>query len=85
MVLSHMFKIIGADGREYGPVSANVLRQWIAEGRVNGQTRVLAEGALEWKRLARLGPEFGQPLAPEMAPAPFPATWFRQPLHAIIA
>ena len=27
-----MYKIIGADGKEYGPISLEVLRQWIAEG-----------------------------------------------------
>ena len=35
-----MYKIIGADQKEYGPVTAEQLRQWIAEGRVNGQTSV---------------------------------------------
>lgn len=52
-----MYKILGGDGREYGPVSADVLRQWIAEGRANAQTRVLPEGESEWKLLGGL-PEF---------------------------
>jgi hypothetical protein len=52
-----MYRIIGADGKEYGPISAEQLRQWIAEGRVNAQTRVLAEGATEWKTIAET-PEF---------------------------
>jgi len=35
----------GGDGKEYGPVGAEQLRQWVAEGRANGQTQVrLAEG-----------------------------------------
>ncbi len=35
----------GGDGKEYGPVSAEQLRQWMVEGRANGQTQVrLAEG-----------------------------------------
>jgi len=35
----------GGDGKEYGPVSAEQLRQWLAEGRANAQTQVrLAEG-----------------------------------------
>jgi hypothetical protein len=46
-----MFKIIGADGNEYGPISAGLLQQWIAEGRVNLETRVLAEGSAEWQSL----------------------------------
>jgi hypothetical protein len=30
----------GGDGREYGPVSAEQLRQWALEGRANAQTQV---------------------------------------------
>jgi GYF domain 2 len=53
-----MYRIIGADGREYGPISAEQLRQWIAEGRANSETKVLLEGTTDWKRLAEF-PEFG--------------------------
>ena len=49
-----MYKLIGADGNEYGPVSADQLRQWIAEGRVNAQTKVLPEGATEWRPLSQV-------------------------------
>jgi hypothetical protein len=56
--MHRMYKIIGADGKEYGPISADVLRQWITEGRANAQTKVLTEGSVEWKRLEEL-PEFG--------------------------
>jgi hypothetical protein len=52
-----MYKIIGADGNEYGPVTAEQLRQWIAEGRANAQTKVQAEGSTEWKALSEF-PEF---------------------------
>ena len=52
-----MYKIIGADQKEYGPVTAEQLRQWLAEGRVSAQTQVLPEGATEWKALGSL-PEF---------------------------
>ena len=52
-----MYKIIGADGKEYGPVSTEQLRQWITEGRVNTQTKVLPEGGVDWKPLGTL-PEF---------------------------
>ena len=47
-----MYKIIGADQREYGPCSADELRQWHREGRLNAQTLVQAEGGTEWKPLA---------------------------------
>ncbi|HXT39267.1 MAG TPA: DUF4339 domain-containing protein [Candidatus Angelobacter sp.] len=52
-----MYKIIGADLKEYGPVPAERVRKWIAEGRVDGQTRACAEGAGDWKPLSEF-PEF---------------------------
>jgi hypothetical protein len=51
-----MFKIIGGDGNEYGPVSVDTLRQWQAQGRVNAETRVKSEGG-EWAKLGAF-PEF---------------------------
>ena len=67
-----MFKIIGADGRQYGPVSADQVRQWIAEGRANAKTLVQAEGSAVWKRLAEF-PELSSPAAPVTPPMPPPA------------
>jgi len=68
-----MYKIIGADGKEYGPVSADQLRQWLREGRVNSQTKVQPEGATEWQTLSAL-PEFAAetspgPVVPPSAPS----------------
>lgn len=76
-----MYRIIGADGREYGPISAEQLRQWIAENRANATTRVLVEGSTDWKTLGSL-PEFSALLATKpraaipSAPAPFPSAIF---------
>src|SRR5512141_655481 len=73
-----MYKIIGADGKEYGPATAEALRQWIAEGRANAQTKVLPEGATEWRTLGDL-PDFAAVLAamagplPSLAPLPVSA------------
>ena len=64
-----MFNIIGADGSKYGPVSAEQLRQWIHEGRVNGRTQVQADGTTEWKPLADF-PEFANIFANSGAGAP---------------
>src|SRR5277367_4935972 len=66
-----MYKIIGADQKEYGPVSAEQLRQWIAEGRVNGQTRVQAVDAMEWKSMADV-PEFSDILPKAPPPSAMP-------------
>lgn len=57
-----MFKIIGGDGQEYGPVTAEQLRAWIAENRANGETKVCPEGATDWVPLSAL-PEFAAALA----------------------
>ena len=46
-----MFEIIGADDRPYGPVSADQLREWIAAGRANGQTKARRVGDSDWKTL----------------------------------
>ena len=63
-----MYKIIGADGREYGPITAEQIRQWIAEGRANAQTRAQREGSNEWKSLSAFT-EFAALLAPPLAGA----------------
>jgi hypothetical protein len=45
------YKIIGGDGREYGPVTADQVRDWVRQGRANAQTLLLAEGSTDWKPL----------------------------------
>lgn len=52
-----MYKIIGNDGKTYGPVTAEKLREWIAQSRVESRTSVLPEGATEWTFVGLL-PEF---------------------------
>lgn len=54
---SSTYKLIGGDGKQYGPVTAEQLRQWMGEGRVNAATHVQAEGTADWKPLGVL-PEF---------------------------
>lgn len=51
------YKIIGADQKEYGPVTFDLLKQWIEQGRANAQTVAQAEGTTEWKTLDSF-PEF---------------------------
>lgn len=62
-----MYKIVGVDGQQYGPVSVDQIRRWIAENRVNGQTLVQPEGATEWKAVSAL-PEFADALAARVPP-----------------
>ena len=66
-----MYKIVGADGRQYGPVSAEVVREWIAAGRANAQTMVQPEGATDWKPLGSFA-EFAEALAAKALPASTP-------------
>lgn len=58
-----MYKIIGKDGQQYGPVSAEQLRVWIAENRANAQSLVQTDGTQDWKPLGSL-PEFAADLKP---------------------
>ena len=58
-----MYKIIGADGQQYGPVTAEQVRRWIAERRANSQTLIQAEGSADWKPLAAFA-EFAADLRP---------------------
>src|SRR5258706_8164921 len=66
------YNIIGSDQKQYGPVAEAQLRQWIAEGRMNAQSKVQAEGATEWKTLSDF-PEFQDALK-SSAPPPLPVT-----------
>ena len=61
-----MYVIIGGDGKQYGPISAEDMRKWIAEGRLNAQTLAQAEGDIEWKQLSTF-PEFATAFAGESA------------------
>jgi hypothetical protein len=65
-----MYKVIGTDKQIYGPVTVEHLRQWMAEGRVNGATLVQLQGAAEWRPLASF-PEF---VAPPAAGSPPPVS-----------
>ena len=68
-----MYRILGADGKLYGPVSTDQLRRWLAEGRANAATQVLAEGTTEWKPLAQFA-EFSEQFAAAAPPPLFAAT-----------
>lgn len=71
-----MYKIIGADQKEYGPISADQIRQWISEGRINSNTRMQAEGTGVWKRAGEFT-EFTAALT--VTPAPLHAAPISMP------
>ena len=68
-----MFKILGADQKEYGPVSADQIRQWIAQGRANGQTKAQVADSTDWKPLAEI-PEFADALRAAASPRGQPSS-----------
>jgi hypothetical protein len=68
------YTIIGGDGKQYGPISAEDLHKWIAEGRLNAQSLAKAESDAEFRPLGTF-PEFAilfnrGPAAP--SPSAFP-------------
>jgi hypothetical protein len=52
-----MYFIQGADQKQYGPISAEQLRQWISENRLNRTSPCRAEAEEIWKTLGDF-PEF---------------------------
>ena len=74
-----MYKIIGTDQKEYGPVSSDQIKTWIAQGRVHAQTKAQADGG-EWKTLSDF-PEFAAifgnpapPTPPSASAPPLPSS-----------
>jgi len=65
-----MFTIIGADQKEYGPSSAEEIRDWIRQGRADGRTLARMDDG-EWKTLAEF-PEFSGFTAASGAPPRLP-------------
>lgn len=57
-----MYKILASDGNEYDSISADKIKQWILENRVEPKTPVMPEGADDWVFLGDL-PEFKEHFA----------------------
>lgn len=62
-----MFKVIGADGRLYGPATAAQVEEWIRAGRVAGHTLALADGSTDWHPIGQF-PEFASMITPNIPP-----------------
>jgi len=43
-------------GGQYGPARGDIMRKWVAEGRVSGDSLVWREGFAEWKPAGQLFP-----------------------------
>lgn len=67
-----MYRIIGGDGREYGPVTGDTIRQWVVQNRANAKTLVRPDTSADWRPLGEI-PEFaGSFGAPPPQPPPPP-------------
>lgn len=64
-----MFTILGADGKEYGPVTAGKIGEWLNGGRATLATKAKRVNDTEWKTLGDFA-EFATP--PAVAPGPVP-------------
>lgn len=51
------YTIIGGDKKEYGPVTGEEVRQWLAEGRLDAFSLARSENDTEWRPLSAF-PEF---------------------------
>jgi uncharacterized RDD family membrane protein YckC len=76
-----MFKILGTDGKEYGPVTVGNVIEWIRDGRANLQTKARKGDETEWRTLGDF-PEFvptGSGPSDPAVPPPLVAEAFRAP------
>lgn len=67
-----MFTILGADGKEYGPVTAAKIHEWINGGRANLSTKAKRVDEGVWKTLGEFA-EFSAPSAAAAAPDAAPS------------
>ena len=66
-----MFTIIGSDGKEYGPVSARQINDWIAANRLTPAMQARRENETEWRAIGSF-PEITElaPIGPDGALPP---------------
>ena len=71
------YKIIGADGKEYGPVALSEIQKWVGEGRITGATQVSRSDQQNWSTAASF-PELG--VKDTTGPAPVAAASAADPV-----
>ncbi|MGI8978824.1 MAG: DUF4339 domain-containing protein [Pirellulaceae bacterium] len=59
-------------GGQYGPARGDIMRKWVSEGRVSGDSLVWREGFPEWKTAGQLFPSLAGVGAPATAAGPPP-------------
>jgi len=68
-----MFRIIGGDQQEYGPVDIEQIKRWIAENRIDASTRIRRETEIEWGHLIDF-PELAELLSSPAEPPTLKST-----------
>jgi hypothetical protein len=61
------YTVMGEDGKEYGPVDAKQVREWVAEGRLDKKTPIKPADARDWIFLGEVE-EFTKLFAPPRTP-----------------
>jgi len=72
------YTIIGGDQKPYSAVTADNIRHWIADGRLNAQSLAREENDTEWRPLSAF-PEFADVLAAQVASTPPPPSAMPSP------
>jgi hypothetical protein len=65
-----MYKIIGVDGQQYGPVPLAEIKNWVRNRRANGDTMVQGPDLGQWKPMKEF-PEFADVLMEPVAAQEF--------------
>jgi hypothetical protein len=67
-----MYFLIGGDGREYGPFTAEQIREWVGQGRANAHSRVRRDGETNWQAFKDLAEFADVPTRPSAPPPGVP-------------
>jgi len=70
-------------GGQYGPAKGDVMRKWIAEGRVSADSLVWREGFPEWRVASDVFPTLGRSAMAAIAVASSPAAVASAPMAAV--
>lgn len=70
-------------GGQYGPAKGDVMRKWIAEGRVSADSLVWREGFPEWRVASDIFPTLGRSAVAAMAVAAAPTAVASAPMAAV--
>jgi hypothetical protein len=71
-MMNPTYRIVGADGNVYGPVSFDDIQHWIQEGRIGPQTQIHRSDGANWQpatAFSELGLAATNPIEPQPGPS----------------